>query len=323
MERAILAGAQTFVEPSQLIESLGTERRRAVFDIQTEILRDVTMRLIGMGFTWILPIMLSRSTDPLWPDPEASIEKRIELDIYGERVRTMQSMILHKRVLVSLGPERFFILSPNIRIEKRERSKTGRHLYEFTQLEIEVAKARMDDIFRTYEELIKGAIASVKGKMKRQLLALDRDLTVPEIPFPVMKRRDLEFKYGSVWQDEAPQKLRSPFWVTDLPREFYDFEDDVSGEWRNYDLFLPEGYGEVISGAEREYEYSKILKKLERDRLRKEEYEIILRLARLKRLKPSAGAGLGIERFVAYVCGLKHVAEAQPFPRVPGYVTEL
>jgi len=101
--------------------------------------------------------------------------------------------------------------------------------------------------------------------------------------------------------------LRNPIWVT----------------WRNFDLVLPEGYGEVISGAEREYEYMKILKKLERDGLRKEKYEPLLRLAKDGRLKPSAGAGLGIERFVGYACGVKHVAEVQPFPRVPGMVPEL
>ena len=95
--------------------------------------------------------------------------------------------------------------------------------------------------------------------------------------------------------------------MTDIPREFYDYQDEATGAWLNYDLFLPEGYGEVISGAEREYEYGKIVKKLERD----------------GELKPSAGAGLGLERFVAYLCGIKHVAEVQPFPRIPGIVSPL
>ncbi|MEM0376034.1 MAG: asparagine synthetase, partial [Nitrososphaerota archaeon] len=98
------------------------EKRRAHFAVGTVVLKTMVDELIDMGFEWFLPVMLSRTTDPLWPDPGASIEKRIELEIYGERVRTMQSMIVHKRVLVSLGPEKFFILSPNIRIEKRERA---------------------------------------------------------------------------------------------------------------------------------------------------------------------------------------------------------
>ena len=108
------------------VESIG--KRLFHLKVGTLVLKAMVDELIEMGFEWFLPVMLSRTTDPLWPDPGASIEKRIELEIYGEKVRTMQSMILHKRVLVSLCPEKFFILSPNIRVEKRERAYTGSHL---------------------------------------------------------------------------------------------------------------------------------------------------------------------------------------------------
>ena len=113
----------------------------------------MTKTLLEGGFNWILPVILAKCTDPLWPDPAASIEKRVEVEIYGEKVRTMQSMIIHKLVLASLGPEKFFILSPNIRIEKRDRAKTGWHLYEFTQLEIEISRGKMEDVFGIFEEL--------------------------------------------------------------------------------------------------------------------------------------------------------------------------
>jgi asparaginyl-tRNA synthetase len=108
-----------------------------------------------------------------------------------------------------------------------------------------------------------------------------------------------------------------------MPREFYDYEDEKTQTWHNFDLFLPDGYGEVISGAEREYEYARITSKLKRDGLRTEDYSFLLKLAKEGKLKPSAGAGLGVERFIAYICGAKHVAEIQPFPRVPGLVPEL
>ena len=146
------------VDPSALIEEMATEQKQSVMKIETAILRSMTERLSESGFAWILPVILAKATDPLWPDPGASIEKRIELEIYGHKVRTMQSMIIHKRVLASLGPEKFFSLSPNIRIEKRERAKTGRHLYEFTQLEIEMADAKMGDVFRVFEDLIRSSI---------------------------------------------------------------------------------------------------------------------------------------------------------------------
>lgn len=311
------------IDPSGLIEGIGSSGRKAIFGIETEILRVMTSRLVQRGFNWILPVMLAKSTDPLWPDSAASIEKRIELEIYGENVKTMQSMILHKRVLVSLGPERFFILSPNIRIESRARAKTGSHLYEFTQLDIEIACGKMEEVFKIFEDLVEMSIIAVREKFQEQLRMLGRDVSIPETPFEVHKAKELKDEYGEYWEAAISEKLRNPVWVTDLPREFYDYQDERTGAWHNFDLILPEGYGEVISGAEREYEYMKILKKLERDGLRKEEYEPLLRLAKDGRLKPSAGAGLGIERFVGYVCGVRHVAEVQPFPRVPGMVPEL
>ena len=300
-----------------------SDRKMAILRIQTEVLRVMVERLLEEGFYWILPVILSKSTDPLWPDPEFSIEKKVEVEIYGEKVSAMQSMIVHKRVLVSLGPEKIFILSPNIRIEKRDRAATGRHLYEFTQFEVEVAYAKMQDIFRIYEELITESIKHVKKHLSRELEVLGRELRIPRTPFKVYKMSELEEKYGASWQDEVSRMIEDPIWVTGIPRQFYDYEDLETGEWRNYDLILPEGYGEVISGAEREYEYEKLAKKLERDGLNKSSYKILLDLAKEGLLKPSAGAGLGIERFIAYIVGARHVAEVQPFPRIPGIVPEI
>jgi len=305
---------------SQMIHDLDSARKRAIMRVQTKALSAMTSELVHKGFEWILPVTLAKTTDPLWPDPGASIEKRVEFEIYGENVRTMQSMIVHKLVLASLGPEKFFIVSPNIRIESRKRAETGWHLYEFTQLETEISGGKMQDVFRVYEDLIIGATKAVRDDVTELRRT---ELRVPETPFEVYSRKELEEKYGTEWEKSAPEKASEPFWLTDIPREFYDYQDDATGAWRNYDLFLPEGYGEVISGAEREYEYSKIVKKLERDGVKKEDYEFLLDLAKRGKLKQSAGAGLGLERFVAYLCGVKHVAEIQPFPRVPGTVPPL
>jgi len=316
MEKVASADFPSLKEPMN-------ERKLAIFRIQTKILDVMVRRLLDKGFYWILPVILSKTTDPLWPDPDFSIEKRIEVEIYGERVRAMQSMIVHKRVLVSLGPERFFILSPNIRIEKRERAKTGRHLYEFTQLEVEVANAKMNDIFKIFEEIIVESMKAVKKDFKEELALLERDLKIPKTPFKVYKRRELEREYGDRWMTDLASFIDEPVWITDIPREFYDYEDEETGEWRNFDLILPEGFGEVISGAEREYEYEKIVRKMEKDGIEKSQYKLLLDLAKEGRLKPSAGAGLGIERFMAYVAGAKHVADVQPFPRIPGVVPEI
>jgi asparaginyl-tRNA synthetase len=305
------------------MESLGDKERKAIFKIETGVLKAIVNKLVEEDFHWILPVMLSKSTDPLWPDSAASIEKKIEVEIYGEKVKTMQSMIIQKRVLVSLGPEKFFILSPNIRIERKERAGTGKHLYEFTQLDLEMAQTAMSDIFKLFEDLIKSSISTVEENLGGELDILGRELRIPQTPFKVYKRGALEEEYGGNWEETISKELKNPIWVTDLPREFYDYQDEKTGEWRNFDLILPDGYGEAISGAEREFEYIKIIKKLEKDGLNKADFQPLLKLAKEGRLKPSTGAGLGIERFVAYICGTKHVAEVQPFPRIPGMVPGL
>ena len=308
------------LDPLQMIHALDSARKRTILSVQTKALSVMTSELVRKGFQWVLPVTLAKSTDPLWPDPGASIEKRLEFEIYGENVRAMQSMIVHKLVLASLGREKFFIISPNIRIETRKRAQTGWHLYEFTQLETEISGGNARDVFQVYEDLVTGAVKAVQDDVHELRTA---ELRVPKAPFEVHSRRELEEKFGKEWEQAASAKAADPFWVTDIPREFYDFQDEATGVWRNYDLFLPEGYGEVISGAEREHEYSKIIKKLERDGVKKEDYEFLLNLAKEGKLKASAGGGLGLERFVAYLCGVKHVGEVQPFPRVPGIVPPL
>jgi asparaginyl-tRNA synthetase len=308
------------LDPLQMIQDLDSTRKRTILRVQTKVLSVMTSELVRRGFEWILPVTVTKSTDPLWPDPGASIEKRVEFEIYGESVRAMQSMIIQKLVLASLGPGKFFIISPNIRIETRKRAQTGSHLYEFTQLETEISGGKTQHVFRVYEDLIEATVKAVQNDVSE---LRKTELSVPETPFKVHSRKELEEKYGKEWEEIASEKSSDPFWLTDIPREFYDYQDEATGAWRNYDLFLPEGYGEVISGAEREYEYSKIVRKLERDGVKKDDYAFLLDLAKDGRLKPSAGAGLGLERFVAYLCGVKHVAEVQPFPRIPGIVPPL
>ncbi len=290
----------------------------------TYTLKSLTNTYVGKGFQWLLPVALSQSTDPLWPDPGASIEKRIEVDIYGKPVRTTASMIIHKLVASSTAYPKLFILSPNIRIEKAERAKTGRHIYEFTQLDFEVRDAGSKEVFALVEDALCTLVKDLKRDMKSELTTLCRCDTLKTLkaPFKIYDRVDLEAKYGAEWETDIAKEITEPVWVTNIPREFYDFEDFKTGKWDNYDLFLPQ-FGEVLSGAKREFEYAKILKKIERDQVKKENYALVLKMAKEGRLKPTAGGGIGMERLVGWIAGVKHIAETQPFPRVPGNVNEL
>ncbi len=311
-------------KPLELLTETETQRKACIGKVMTYTLKSLSSTFVNKGFQWLLPVALSQSTDPLWPDPGASIEKRIEVDIYGKPVRTTASMIIHKLVASSTAYPKLFILSPNIRIEKAERARTGKHIYEFTQLDFEARDASSKDIMTLVEEAIVTLVKDLKKDMKSELTMLCRcdTLAVPKTPFKVYDRVDLEAKYGADWEAAIAQETKEPVWVTNIPREFYDFEDFKTGKWDNYDLFLPQ-FGEVLSGAKREYEYKKILTKIERDEVKKENYALVLKMAKEGRLKPTAGGGIGLERLVGWLAGVKHIAECQPFPRVPGTVNEL
>jgi len=301
------------------------ERKACIGKIMTYTLKSLTNTFVNQGFQWLLPVALSQSTDPLWPDPGASIEKRIEVDIYGKPVRTTASMIIHKLVASSTAYPKLFILSPNIRIEKAERAKTGKHIYEFTQLDFEARDATSKHVMTLVEDALCTLVKDLNHEMKGELTTLCRfdTLKVPKAPFKVYDRAELEAKYGADgWEAGIAKDITEPVWVINIPREFYDYEDFKTDKWDNYDLFLPQ-FGEVLSGAKREWEYSKISKKIERDQVKKENYTLVLKMAKEGRLKATAGGGIGMERLVGWIAGVKHIAECQPFPRVPGTVNEL
>lgn len=310
--------------PLELLSESEIEKKHCISRVMTYVLKHLTSQFASNGFEWLLPVVLSQSTDPLWPDQCASIEKRIEVEIYGRTVRTTASMIIHKIVACSIISPKLFSLSPNVRIEKSERATSGVHAYEFTQLDFEVRNASSRDIRSFVEGVICRLIENLKEDMSEELLYLGRydDLRKPRIPFELYDKAELEKEYGVQWEKHMLCEIDYPVWVTNLPREFYDFEDFQSGKWDNYDLLLPQ-YGEVLSGAKREFEFGKIGKKMERDNVRKDNYGLLLRLAEEGRLKPSAGAGIGIERLVGWITGAKHIGETQLFPKIPGIVYDL
>ena len=303
------------------------ERKRRIATVTTRVLGYLTEKFTSLGFEWSLPVIFSKSTDPLWPDPGASIEKRIEVELYDETVRTTLSMIIHKIVACSLLHPKLFVLSPNVRVEKRERKSTGWHIYEFTQLDFEARSASSNDIMKLCETILLDMTENLSANCSETLDSVRNEkLRAPITPFEVFDREELVTKFGEGWESRLPLEIHDPVWVTNIPREFYDYQELQTqwsdSWWDNYDLYVPR-YGEVLSGAKREWEYEKILKKMQRDGVAKENYELLLRLAKEHRLKPSAGAGIGVERLVSWIVDARHIGEVQPFPKIPGIVYEL
>ena len=309
--------------PLEELSDEGIRRKQCISKIMTYALKSLTLEFVYNGFEWLLPVIFSQSTDPLWPDSGASIEKRVEVEIYGKTARTTTSMIVHKMVACSLAIPKLFILSPNVRIEKSERAFTGMHAYEFTQLDFEAKNATSQDIRSFVEGTVARLVDDLKMNMTDELLFLrKREIRTPRVPFRVYDKAELQEENGKEWEPQILSKTKDPFWVTNIPREFYDFEDLDTGKWDNYDLYLPH-YGEVLSGARREFEYAKLSAKMYRDGVRTENYKVLLELAKQGRLQPTAGAGIGIERLISWIVEAKHIGETQVFPKIPGIVNDL
>ena len=288
-----------------------TRKIEPIMEVKTRVIDYMTRCMVGRGFKWLLPVMLSSITDPLWPDPAArEALKPLEVEVYGERLRLTHSMILHKQMAVAMGIDKLFILSPNIRLEGRG-ADDGRHAYEFTQLDFEVAGASMEDVMRLIEDLISGLFKEARS------WGLERGIPRVRPPFRRFTLEEIKEEFKS--EEEASRLMEEPFWVTDIEREFYDREDpEKPGHFRNYDLYLPGGYGEVSSGGEREWEYKVIARKMRKAGISLEAFRSYLEVAKAGLLRPSAGAGIGVERLVRYMVGAEHIAEVQPFPRIPG-----
>ena len=311
--------------PLEKLSKEDLQRKTNISKVMTETLRYLTGELSSQDFNWLLPVVFSKITDPLWPDPGASIEKRVEVEIYDQTVRTTASMIIHKLVSCSLAYPKLFLISPNIRIEKRERKSTGWHGYEFTQLDFEIRNASSKQIRSVVEGWVIGLVRNLKRRSKKELSSLGAfsQLEIPKRPFKVYDADLLKKKYGDAdWEKGLLSEIEQPVWVTNIPREFYDFQNLETGKWDNYDLFVPK-YGEVLSGAKREFEYQKILTKMERDGIKPENYQLVLDLAKDGKLKPTAGGGIGLERLVCWLTKARYLSEVTPFPRVPGIVYDL
>ncbi len=294
------------------------EKMKACAALTSGVLRHTAEFFHGNNFTQLMPVILSPITDPLGPDPGSSVIKTGEIEYLGSKLQITQSMILHKQIAVSMGIGKLFIISPNVRLEHPRRRESGRHLFEFSQVDFEIAHAKSEDVFLLMESYLVSLFSYVSKEHATELALLGRELPAIAGPFPKYTTHELASKYGDDWEIAASLDSTGPFWALCHRREFYDKEDPHEpGHYLNYDLLYPEGFGEALSGAEREHDYGIIMRKIGRDRLDKSRYLPYLSLAE-KGLTPSAGGGFGVERLVRFLAGADHVGDVQLFRRVPG-----
>ena len=144
-------------------------------------------------------------------------------------------------------------------------------------------------------------------------------MRIPQRPFKKFESWDLKEEFGEEFESVMSLRANNPFWITDFEREFYDKEDsNRKGHYINYDLIYPEGFGEALSGGERDHEYEILFRKIKERGQKPESFQPYLELAKEGRLVPSSGGGLGIERLLRYICKADHISNITLFPKVPG-----
>lgn len=217
---------------------------------------------------------------------------------------------------------------------RAEKSKTRRHLTEFWMMDAEMAFIDLADNLKVQEDLIRYMVQAVLKNNQAELAILERDIKpLQNIDKPFYKMTHQEAikwlqKNGSSIKDdddlgaEDESKLSlahdNPIFVTHYPakvKAFYMKRDPQDNERvLCADLLASEGYGEVIGGSLREDDYDTLIKRIKEHNLPEKEFEWYLDLRKYGSV-PHGGFGLGLERMVAWVCGLQHVRESIPFPR--------
>ncbi len=290
-------------------------RQVAVLKITSEVLGSARRFLTGEGFVELLPVILAPVTDPLRHATDRAV-----IAAYGQDWHLTRSMIFHKQAAVRVWPK-IFAFSPNVRLEPVERAGAGRHLFEFVQLDLEVRGADREEAMNLGERLVVHVGDHVRQRCGEELAALGRCLPELRGPFPRVTHAEAAARYGADFEERLSAESAAPVWVVDFPaeaREFYDREDPSRpGVLLDMDLLYPEGFGEALSGGEREHEPDRIVKRIAAQGLDPMAYTSLLSLAE-EGLPPSAGFGIGVERLVRFLGGLRHVGETRLFPRVPG-----
>ncbi|MGB9695130.1 MAG: asparagine synthetase A [Caldisericaceae bacterium] len=291
--------------------------RELVLRIESDLMLSMGQFLRGEGFVEILPVIISPITDPL---NHSVVDAKIEY--YGGFYSLTKSMIFHKQLSLEVTP-RIFSFSPNVRLETADRATSGKHLIEFTQLDLEVRDASRDDILSLVERMFVQAFSTVGQKFGDEIVKLNPRFAIPSVPFERVRYTNAIDKFGGDFESILSKDATNPFWLIDIPifeREFYDKLNDDGETLADMDLIYPFGFGEGISGGERENEYDKIVQRMRRKGNSLDDFEWYLEKAK-SGLPRSAGCGIGIERLTRFICGLDSVKDARLFAKLPGKIS--
>ncbi len=304
---------------------LRSRRQHAILGVRHEVIRAIRDYFDSNGFTLV-------DTPIFTPAACEGTTTLFEVDYFeGEKVYLTQSGQLYNEAnAMAFG--KVYCFGPTFRAEK---SKTRRHLTEFWMVEPEMAYSNLEDVKRVAEELIVFVTGRVLERRRAELTELERDITKLEAiraPFPRisydeaverLKQKGSEITWGGDFggADETllSEDYDRPVMVDRYPAQvkaFYFQPDDQRPEVvLGVDVLAPEGYGEIIGGGQRIHDLNLLLRRLEEHKLPREAFEWYLDLRKYGSV-PHAGFGMGVERFVAWMCGLEHIRETIAYPRM-------
>ncbi|AOV08044.1 asparagine--tRNA ligase [Sporosarcina ureilytica] len=304
---------------------LRSRKQHAVMKVRDEIIR-ATYEFFHMnGFVKVDPPILTGSS------PEGTSDL-FETNYFDEKAYLSQSGQLYmEAAAMALG--KVFSFGPTFRAEK---SSTRRHLIEFWMIEPEMAFVEHAESLEVQEQFVTHIVQSVLENCSLELERLGRDVSKLEkiqAPFPRISYDDaIEFlhekgfddiqwgdDFGAPHETAIAESYDMPVFITHYPigiKPFYmqphpDRDDVVLCA----DLIAPEGYGEIIGGSERIYDYELMKQRIKEHNLDEEAYKWYLDLSKYGAV-PHSGFGLGLERTVAWISGVEHVRETNPFPRL-------
>ena len=310
---------------------LRSRRQTAILKVRHTVVQAVRGFLDSDGFTLCdAPILTPAACE--------GTTTLFEVDYFeGEKAYLTQSgQLYNEATAAALG--KVYCFGPTFRAEK---SKTRRHLTEFWMVEPEMAFARLEDVMHLAERFLSHIAARVLEDRQEELKILERDSSRLEAiipPFPRVHYDDavkmlhdghaageLESRFEWGGDFGAPDetyisgKFEKPVMVHHYPaavKAFYMERDPERAELAlGVDVLAPEGYGEVIGGGERATSLDFLKEQVALHELPQEAFEWYLDLRRYGSV-PHAGFGMGIERCTAWMCGIEHIRETIPFPRM-------
>ena len=303
---------------------LRSKRQHAIIRIRHEIIRAMRDYLDTRDFILVDPPIFT-------PNACEGTSTLFETEYFGTKAYLTQSGQLYEEAAaMSFG--KVYSFGPTFRAEK---SKTRRHLTEFWMLEPEVAYMDINEDMDLIEDFIVEVVGRVLDKRGEELKVLERDTSLLEKiikPFPrisydeaakILQDKGTGFEYGSdlggtdetVIAEDHDRPVMIHTWPADVKAFYMKRDPGDNSKVLAVDVIATEGHGEIVGGSQRKDDLEELKKRLKEHDLPEKFFEWYLDLRRYGSV-PHSGFGLGLERMVGWVCGLKHIRESIPFPRL-------